>query len=147
MSDAEQIAFCKLSERPPRPEADVARARSLFAKVLRPMRLRARELGYALGLHGSASRDLDLIAAPWREGAIAPFDLAFAMRDVVNEVLGIAAPMGFSLSTAPRPHGREAWSIHLVEEIETDETGWTCSPYIDLSIMPRTEDAPIPSIW
>lgn len=147
MGAAEDLAFCKLSDRPPRPEPDAARARSLFAKVLRPMRLRAREMGYALGLHGSASRDMDLIAAPWRAGAESGFDLAFALRDVVNDVLGIAAPMGFSLSTAPRPHGREAWSIHLVKEIESDETGWACSPYVDLSVMPRTEDAPVPSIW
>ena len=30
----------------------------------------AREMGYALALHGSMNRDMDLIAVPWVVGAL-----------------------------------------------------------------------------
>lgn len=30
----------------------------------------AKEIGYAIGAHGSLERDLDLIAAPWSEEAL-----------------------------------------------------------------------------
>lgn len=134
------FAFDKLSGRPPREPADVARRRELFARVLRPMRLRARELGYALGVHGSAERDLDVIAAPWVEGAVSAPDLALALCEVVGHELGFEPPTGWRLAGAPpRPHGRDGCSIHLVraEEMTVGEDGYTDSPYIDLSILPR----------
>lgn len=40
-----------------------------------PIRVAAREVGYAIGVHGSQERDLDLIAAPWTDDAIPALDL------------------------------------------------------------------------
>jgi len=93
----------------------------------------AKAKGYALAVHGSMRRDLDLVAVPWTEEAAPPVDVAAAI---------IAASGGFLLERgkpelhpdawpgtrdpAQKPHGRLSWSIHLGG-----------GPYIDLSVMPR----------
>ena len=66
------------------------------------------------------ARDIDLIAAPWIEGAVSAHTLA----------LWIASRVGgwFSKPTCShRPHGRVAYSIHFPENPHV---------YLDLSIMP-----------
>lgn len=90
----------------------------------------AREHGYALGIHGSMARDLDLIAVPWVDNALAAEVLVEAVMKAVN---GRFAPAdsGFERNPALRPHGRRAWSIYFAGLMF----------YIDLSIMPRTAAA------
>lgn len=92
----------------------------------------AREVGYALALHGSMTRDLDLIACPWTDEAVSAEELI----SVITEVAG-----GFVYTTgtgdvgepregrdpAVKPHGRLAWAIHFHGQ-----------PFIDVSVMPRT---------
>ncbi len=94
---------------------------ALYFRMIGRLRDRARELGYALGVHGSLARDLDLIACPWTETASSPEDLAEALRAKVGGVLGSKGH--------ERPHGRRIFVIHLGG-----------GPYIDLSVMPRTEE-------
>lgn len=43
----------------------------------------ARTLGYAIAVHGSQQRDLDLVAVPWVEEAVSPDDL---IRHLVEEL-------------------------------------------------------------
>ena len=50
-----------------------------FLGLLPTIREAARELGYAIGLHGSLARDFDIIAVPWTEDAAHPDDLAKAI--------------------------------------------------------------------
>jgi len=140
---ADQIAYGKMSDRPTRDAEFVQRVRELAAQLLAPLRVAARECGYALGLHGSVSRDIDLIAVPWAEGAVAPIDLAHALRDAAQVVLGFEPPVGYSLAQARRPHGREGFAIHLVrpDDMTVGEDGLTSSPYIDLSVIPPRENA------
>jgi hypothetical protein len=89
----------------------------------------AREVGYAVGVHGSLERDLDLIAAPWVADAVAPLALAEH----------IAAGLGGRVVDAERqdkPCGRWACNIHTPD--------WT--KMIDLSVMPPApsyRDAPL----
>ena len=79
----------------------------------------ARPHGYALGLHGSLARDMDLIAVPWVEDASPPGVLANALAERIAWVHeGIDGPV-------LRPHGRLSWSICV---------GF--GAYIDLSVMP-----------
>ena len=86
----------------------------LYASFLVP---RARDLGYSLCIHGSMSRDLDLVAVPWTDDAVGADELA---RSLAEEAGGaITDP------AVDRPHGRRAWVIHLGS-----------GPYIDLSVMP-----------
>jgi len=83
----------------------------------------ARQHGYALAVHGSLQRDLDLIAVPWSEVASSPEDLIMALCQRVG---GFMMPNEEAME---KPHGRKAWIIHLGAGL-----------YIDLSIMPRQND-------
>lgn len=93
--------------------------------------------GYALGIHGSLARDLDLMAMPWIKDAKPAAELIEAMRVAVN---GIVHKTGTKAgrwngtefvdatieNPSHKPHGRLAWNIHL-----------ECGLFIDISVMPR----------
>lgn len=82
-----------------------------------PIRRLAREVGYAIGVHGSQERDLDLIAAPWTEEAVSAEELADHIARGIN---------GRVLSPSPKPLGRWACNIQI--------DGWF--KLIDLSVSP-----------
>jgi hypothetical protein len=88
----------------------------------------AREVGYAIGVHGSLQNDLDLIAAPWTEEAVSPKELiehlckALVFNDQPARVVGDFHER--------KPHGRLAVSIQL--------NGWFKT--IDLSVCPRLKE-------
>lgn len=79
----------------------------------------AREVGYAVAVHGSLKRDFDLIAAPWTEDAKPPEALISALCSALD-----ARQIG---EVEQKPHGRIA--VILCPD------GWF--KHIDLSIMPR----------
>lgn len=83
----------------------------------------ARSLGYALALHGSLQRDLDVIAVPWTEDACDPVDLVRALGEEFNIEPNHPIDKPFL-----KPHGRMCWTLPL----------WW-GAYIDLSVMPRQE--------
>lgn len=64
----------------------------------------ARQHGYALAVHGSACRDLDLVAIPWVADPNKPHDLAEAIRAACGAVFPHGDPVA-------KPHGRLCWSI------------------------------------
>lgn len=79
----------------------------------------AREIGYAIGVHGTLERDLDLIAAPWTEKA-----LEMNHREVMEYIAkGIN---GRVLDVGAKPLGRWACNIKI--------DGWF--KLIDLSVCP-----------
>lgn len=112
------------------------RCAALFPPLIEALRARARDLGYALGVHGSQAYDLDLIAAPWAREAVEPWTLAEELRTVAEAVAGFAYDSDRAHAANPdffrdgcpggKPHGRLAWTFHLGG-----------GPYIDLSVMPR----------
>lgn len=79
----------------------------------------AREVGYAVGVHGSLKRDFDLIAAPWTPEAVGNAELVDHLCAGLN-----ATRVG---GPTHKPHGRVAVTLQI--------DGWF-KP-IDLSIMPR----------
>jgi hypothetical protein len=84
----------------------------------------ARKQGYAIAVHGSQVRDLDLLAVPWiDETAITPRALAEIVADAIPGVLHGGG--------TPKPHGRVAYVIYPKWSWGFDT--W----YVDLSIMPR----------
>jgi len=91
----------------------------------------ARAKGYALGMHGTLQRDLDVIAVPWTEDAASTDDLVAAIKQACDGFIfgapedpnDVGAPY---VSPAHRPHGRLAWSIYITDRV-----------YVDLSVMPR----------
>lgn len=96
----------------------------------------ARKCGYALAVHGSLGRDLDLVAIPWTEEAESAESLILAMLAAFGwnrahldpETIGqdgqVVRPSGHV--PTKKPHGRVAWSIHF-----------DLGLYLDVSVMPR----------
>jgi hypothetical protein len=109
-------------------------ARAAYHELLEPLRATARDFGYALAVHGSTARDIDLVAVPWADIAVDPLTLAEALRSTAARVHGRAyhrphrgRPDHQRLgSPGEKPHGRLVWTFHLGG-----------GPYIDLSVMPR----------
>lgn len=83
----------------------------------------AKRLGYAIALHGSFVRDLDVVAIPWTAEAVSAEELEEALRKEVHGWLQRDKDPNPTL----KPHGRLAWSIYTEDGIG----------YIDLSVMPR----------
>jgi hypothetical protein len=116
--------------------AEKCRQKALLLIV--PLRVIAHQGGYAIGVHGSLARDIDLIAVPWIEDAVPARALAEALIGEIERVNGVAlvinnhsADLNDYTQRNPqqKPHGRLAWAIHLGG-----------GPYIDLSIIaPRWE--------
>lgn len=106
----------------PRPSEEHMRQARHYCDVLLPaLREVARSCGYAIAVHGSLARDIDLVAIPWRDMEMSPEHLVGDLVRVVEAVFGsanVTAP-------EPKPHGRKAWSIHFCG-----------AHYIDLSVMP-----------
>lgn len=97
--------------------------KSLLEELLPPMRLAARGLGYAITVHGSLCRDVDLLAVPWEASAAKPELLVERLLGVIAGLSGRAVQGG---DWGDKPHGRKAVTIITGGDV-----------YIDLSIMPR----------
>lgn len=128
-------------------------SRPHYERLIEPLRDVARRLGYALTVHGTLRRDIDLVACPWAEDAVSAKTLVRALRARTREVAGHAEPCraeaassnpkwfrdglaGYAPSVgrmAAKPHGRRGWVFHL--------TPSQVGPYVDLSVMPRRLDA------
>lgn len=82
----------------------------------------ARKHGYALAVHGSLTRDMDLIAVPWIEHVSSHLELLAEIYESVgiNKVDGTLPYSSIEI----RPHGRIAYTI---------PTGG--GGYVDISIM------------
>lgn len=78
----------------------------------------AMRRGYALGLHGSMQRDLDLIVIPWTEDA----DSEEKLLTAIASALGLR---GWKGKPTIKPHGRKAYALCFSDHY-----------YADLSIMP-----------
>lgn len=91
----------------------------------------AREHGYALAIHGTMSRDMDLIAIPWTDSVSCEGQLVDAIVEASGGKQGTAGRFdGEKWHTvdmskpASHPHGRLVWTILL-------ENG----AFIDLGVM------------
>jgi len=111
--------------------------RKKYKQLIEPLRARAEELGYALGVHGTIARDIDLIAVPWTSSTVGAKELSFSLRDVAREINGYCEMSDLEKddeyfkrgSPGHKPHGRLVWSWHLGG-----------GPYLDLSVLPIMDD-------
>jgi len=89
----------------------------LYATILPVLTETARGLGYALAVHGTLSRDLDLIAVPWVDDAAPPEELVQALAARVawtrDDGMLIQGP-------ERKPYGRLAWTIPLCGDAFVD---------------------------
>lgn len=99
-------------EKHPNP-ADVAVARAmctaLLDHILEPMRRVARDAGYALTVHGSLARDIDLVAIPWVEHRVGDPD--FLVSRLTAVVAGVIGRCNAGKDWTEKPHGRRAKTL------------------------------------
>lgn len=102
-----------------------------FAMQLRPLERIFTRRGYALALHGSMGRDLDLIAIPWTDDADSEEALIKDINDYV--VKSFTRNVQYNPPTHPteKPHGRRAYHFPL---------GFASNAYLDVSVMPRSTE-------
>jgi hypothetical protein len=88
----------------------------------------ARAHGYALSIHGSLKRDMDLVAIPWVEKASRPKTLVRYLAKAVSARVPSYITINGSAVEQPvkMPHGRECWVILLGGGL-----------YLDVSVMPK----------
>lgn len=100
--------------------------------VIEDIRSIARDYGYGIGEHGSMrpERDIDLIAVPWVKEAKA----ARTLMRAINQLPYLRRVKEHD-HDPPKPHGRKGfvWTI--------DHRHADCPRYVDLSVMPRHQDA------
>lgn len=101
---------------------------AFFASRLPAIREASRTHGYAIGVHGSMRRDLDLIAAPWSDGAADKDVLAHAIAEAA---CGMSHQGAYEWET--KPLGRMATSIPCCWPSWHGEAG---AGHIDLSVAP-----------
>lgn len=97
----------------------LANKATFYAVAYSNLKATALQYGYALTLHGSLQKDLDVVAIPWIEEASNIETLVKALCDSIG---------GFILEKecTSKPHGRQCYIIHLGGE----------GGYIDLSVIP-----------
>jgi Lar family restriction alleviation protein len=105
---------------------------AFYMSRLPAIREAAKEHGYAIGLHGSARRDFDLLAMPWREGAADRDTLAHAIADAACGILREGA-----YDWEAKPAGRVATSIPIcwTAHDNPDFDGMISAGHIDLSLI------------
>ena len=92
-----------------------------YAAFFTVARLTAWQDGYALALHGSFTRDLDLIAVPWTDAACDPTKL-------IKQVEMRTEWKRLKEESSNKEHGRLVWTM---------VTGKFGNPrFVDFSIMP-----------
>ncbi len=96
-----------------------------YGRIYTMVRKLAWEEGYAIGLHGSFTRDLDLIAVPWEAGRnCKPEKLVARILQATGMTIARTGNPG------EKPFGRLAWTLLLPE--------FGDPRFVDLSIMPTT---------
>ena len=101
--------------------------------VIACVREQARDYGYAVGVHGTLKRDIDLIAVAWVPGARPAGVMAEAVREALAALTGSADLGGVERGDSyfqngcpgMKPFGRLCWAYHMPG-----------LPYLDLSVIP-----------
>lgn len=104
-----------------------------FVSRLPAIREAAQAHGYAIGLHGSCRRDLDLIAVPWRDGSSDADTLAHA---IAQAACGLSRAGAYDWES--KPASRIAASIPICWPGWHGQDG---AGHIDLSVMPQAPKA------
>ncbi len=100
---------------------------AFFRERLPAMRQAAKDCGYALAVHGSMRRDLDLVAVPWGGAYLPEGVLAAAVQRAACGTSQQADSYKWEL----KPHGRVAtcFPVCLTEELKLS------NGHVDLSVM------------
>ena len=97
-----------------------------YGRIFTIARVIAWQEGYSLCAQGSFTRDLDLLAVPWTEGARKDTDL-------LVKRIAQAAELNIQGGASDKPHGRKAWTL-LFPKVGDPR-------FVDLSVMPTIDIA------
>ncbi len=104
-----------------------------YGALIRALRYVAYRCGYALAVHGTLRRDIDLIACPWRDNAVGAACLIEELRKTAEIIIGTARAKESDIKAGchpeKKPLGRLGWAFYLTDE----DNG----PYLDISVMPK----------
>ena len=102
--------------------------REFYQALMPGLRFVAERYGYALCVHGSLRRDIDLVAVPWRDNTPSAESLIEGLAKATHTIVGTARFRKRDPQPELKPQGRKAWSIYL--------TPFDDAPYLDISVMP-----------
>lgn len=101
-----------------------------YEVLIAALRYVAHRCGYAIGVHGSLKRDIDLIAAPWRDSAVNGSYLVEEIRKTTEMIIGTARVRYVDQAQPQKnPCGRLSWTLYLTHSDD--------GPYLDISVMPK----------
>ena len=92
-----------------------------YAAFYTVARLTAWSYGYAIAMHGSFTRDLDLIAIPWTDAAVSP-------EELIHQIQYRTGCTPVKPNASIREHGRIVWTLSFPE--------FDCPRFVDFSIIP-----------
>jgi hypothetical protein len=95
-----------------------------YARAFTMIRCVAWQYGYAACLHGSFTRDLDVLLAPWTDQAGSPDTVIKLIAQYLEMTIQHGSP-------SDKPHGRKAWTLLF------HKSGFSDPRWIDISVMPR----------
>ncbi len=99
---------------------------SFYACMWEDLRNAALDCGWALALHGSLNKDMDIMAMPWVEDARPVDEMIQALKNCFTDnMFGVKPP------TTDRPHGRIIYTINIWSDF-----------YLDISIIKSPIELP-----
>lgn len=96
-----------------------------YARAYSIIRCWAWSYGYAACLHGSFTRDLDIVLVPWTDQACPP--------DQLINLLAEHTDTKVNGESSDKPHGRKCWTLLF--------KAFGDPRWIDISVMPRSVPA------
>lgn len=102
-----------------------------YARVYTQARIIAWQYGYACVMHGSFTRDLDLLLVPWETRACNVVILQILRMIAAACDLRINADKDGDPKFTEKPHGRKAVTLHF--------PGFDDRRWVDISVMPCIE--------
>lgn len=109
----------------------------LYAYYLTLLQEKAKDMGYALVIHGSLNRDCDLIAIPWVDDPVDHFQLIKELDFILTGRTEYTKPENYMYSILPG--GRHSYVINMNRGGYTsyfDEYVEDPQYYLDISVTP-----------
>lgn len=104
-----------------------------YARVYTQARIIAWQYGFACVMHGSFTRDLDLLLVPWEERAYDSIVVPILKQIAASCELQVKVDIDGAPIVSAKPHGRKAYTLHF--------PGFHDRRWVDISVMPCVKPA------
>jgi hypothetical protein len=99
-----------------------------YARVYTQARIIAWQYGFACVMHGSFTRDLDLLLVPWEDRAYDKIVVPILKQIAASCDLQLNVDKDGVPTASDKPHGRKAYTLHF--------PGFHDRRWVDISVMP-----------